>query len=70
MRAIIGRVAAVIAGAIVTFLAGTLGLEVTEGAATFLVEGITAIGMFVWLLAYALVHRLISRRINPTDAAA
>lgn len=70
MRAVIGRIAAVLAGAIITFLAGALGVEVTEQAHIALTEGLTMIGMFVWLLAYAVAHRLISRRINPSDSAA
>lgn len=69
MRAIIGRVAAVLAGGILTALAGWLGVEVTDDARVALTEAITGVGMVVWLLGYAVVHRLINRRLNPTDAA-
>lgn len=70
MRAIIGRVVAVLAGAIITFLTGTLGLPVSDAAAGYLTEALTALGMGVWLIAYAVVHKLINRKINPGDTAA
>lgn len=69
MRSFIARIAAVVAGAIITFLAGALGLEVTEEAAVALTEGLTLIGVAVYFLGYAVVHRLISRYTNPMDAA-
>lgn len=69
MRPFIARIVAAISGGIVAFLAGTLGLPVSEEAATFIREGITALGMAVWLVGYAVVHRLISRVTNPNDVA-
>ncbi len=70
MRAIIGRIAAVIVAFIVTFVAGTLGVEVTEDTAATLTEAVTLLGMALFTIVYAVGHKLINRRINPADAAA
>jgi drug/metabolite transporter (DMT)-like permease len=70
MRSIIGRVAAVVAGLVITAIAGFLNIEVTADARVALTEGLTMLGAFIWLIAYAVVHKLINRRLNPSDTAA
>lgn len=69
MRAIIGRVAAVLIGGLVAWLAGSFGLEVSEEATVALTEGLTMLGMGVWLISYGIAHKLINRKVNPADAA-
>lgn len=69
MRTVFARIAAVIAAGIVTFLSGKLGLDVTEEARVAITEGITMLGMAVWLLLYGIFHKVINRFINPGDVA-
>lgn len=70
MRAIIGRVAAAIVAMLVTFLAGSLGLEVTEETRATLTEAVTLLGLAFWGILYAIFHKLINRRLAPQDTAA
>lgn len=69
MRAIISRVAAAIVAVLLTFFAGTLGVEVSPAVHDSLVEGVTLLGLGLWGVLYALLHRLIDRKINPADVA-
>jgi hypothetical protein len=69
MRTILSRIAAAIVAVFLTFVAGTLGVEVSPAVHDSLVEGVTLLGLGIWGVLYALLHRLIDRRINPTDAA-
>lgn len=69
MRAIFSRIAAAIVAVFLTFVAGTLGIEVSPAVHDSLVEGVTLLGLGIWGVLYALLHRLIDRRINPSDAA-
>ena len=69
MRAIIGRIAAAIVAFLVIWIAGTLGVEVTEQTAATFTEAVTLLGMGLFTLVYAMVHKIINARINPTDAA-
>lgn len=69
MRTILSRIAAAIVAVVLTFVAGTLGVEVSPAVHDSLVEGVTLLGLGVWGIAYAVLHRLIDRQINPTDAA-
>lgn len=69
MRAIISRVAAAIVAVLLTFFAGTLGVEVSPAVHDSLVEGVTMLGLGLWGVLYALLHRLIDRKINPADVA-
>lgn len=70
MRAIVGRLGAVVAATIVTFLAGTLGLEVTIESQAQIAEGITLLGMALFTALYATVHKIINRWLAPADTAA
>jgi energy-converting hydrogenase Eha subunit E len=74
MNIIISRIAAVIAAAIVTFVLGLLGVDVsaeqTQGIVAWLTTGLSALGMFLVLLLYGPFHKLISRYTNPADTAA
>lgn len=69
MRAIIGRVAAAIVAALLTWLAGTLGLEVSADTAATLTEAVTLLGLAFWGILYAIVHKTINRYVAPADAA-
>lgn len=69
IRAAAARIAAVAAAAIATFLAATLGIEVTPEAHAALTEGITLLGFAFALIVYALVRPLISRFIHPSDSS-
>jgi hypothetical protein len=70
MRALISRIAAVAVGAVAMWLAAALGVQVTPDAVAVLTEGVTLLGMGLWLTVYAVAHKLIDRRVNPLDAAA
>lgn len=73
MNAIIGRLAATAASALVVALLGLLGLEVTEGTQAtliqFFTEAMTGLGMALSLIFYAIFHKLINRSVNPADDA-
>jgi hypothetical protein len=70
MRSIIGRIAGVIAGAILTFLADTVGIPVAPGAEAVLTEGITLIGLVIFGLGYATTHKAVNHYVAPLDSAA
>lgn len=70
MRAIIARIAAAVIAVLLTFLAGTLGVEVSPETTATLTEGVTLIGLGLWGIVYAVFHKLLNRRINPSDSAA
>lgn len=70
MGAIVGRLGAVVAATIVTFLAGTLGLEVTADTEAQIAQGVTLIGMALFTAIYATAHKLINRWLAPADTAA
>lgn len=69
----LGRVMAALAGMIVTFILDLLGVAVTaeqkEGIIAWLTTGFTALGIWVWLTVYALAHKLLNKRLNPSDTA-
>lgn len=73
MNVFIARIAAAVASAVVVWVIGALGLPVTEeqtaSVAAWLTEGLTGLGGFALLFIYGLIHKLISRRTNPADAA-
>lgn len=73
MNVFIARIAAAVASAIIVWIVGILGLPVTEeqvaSAQAWLTTGITGLGLLLWGLGYAGLHKLISRRTNPADTA-
>jgi peptidoglycan L-alanyl-D-glutamate endopeptidase CwlK len=69
MRTIISRIAAAIVAVLLTFVAGTLGVDVSPAIHDSLVEGVTLLGLGVWGILYAVLHKLIDHKINPTDVA-
>lgn len=73
MNALLGRLAAIIATAIVMFLLNLIGLEVSpeqrQGIINWLTEGLTALGTFLGLALYASFHKLINSRLAPEDKA-
>lgn len=70
MRAIVGRAAAAIVAAIVTWIASVFGIEVTAETAATWTDALTVLGIGFWGVAYAVIHKLLDRHINPADAAA
>lgn len=72
-NALFARIAAVLAATLVTWLLSWAGVPVSEDERAnlikWLTEGITALGVFFWLLLYPLIHRAISRKTNPADTA-
>lgn len=69
MRAIIGRIAAAVVATLLTWLAGSLGLEVTEETRATLVEAVTLLGLGLWGVLYAVAHKTLNRWLNPGDTA-
>lgn len=63
---LISRLAAALVGSIAAWLAGKYGIVLDEETTTSLVAGM--VGIFG--IVYAVVHRLIDRKLNPGDAAA
>lgn len=68
-KAIIARIAAVAVAGLTTFLAGTLGLEVTPEAQTAITDAITMIGAALFLLTYGAIRPLISKYLHPADTS-
>jgi hypothetical protein len=69
MRAIIGRIVGVLGGGIIVFLTDTVGIDVTPEATTAITEGLNLLGSAVFLVGYAVVHKLTNRFIAPADTA-
>lgn len=71
MNAWIGRVAGVIASAVVLWVLGVLGIEVTEeqkrGVIEWLTTGLTGLGFFLGLAFYGMFHKIFNRKLNPAD---
>jgi hypothetical protein len=72
-RMVAARLAAVLVSAAVLWLAAHAGLEVTEDqrgqAVSFFTDALTGLGWLIGMVIYPVVHKLLNRRINPTDAA-
>ena len=72
-RTIVSRLAGALAAPLVVWLLAVLGLQVTAddqaGLVGFLTEGLTALGMFVGFIVYAVTHRIVDKKVNPADAA-
>jgi hypothetical protein len=51
------------------WLASKVGIEVSPEAQAGLTEGITLLGLFVFSVVYALVHKLANNKLNPADSA-
>ena len=69
IRPVLSRVVGLVVASLVTWLATKYGIVVPESAKTQLTEtGVVAL-MAVFGTVYALVHRGVSIRTNPTDAA-
>lgn len=73
MNVFIARIAASVASAVVVWLIGVLGLPVTEQEQANLIaqvtEAVSLLGLALWGILYAVLHKLISRKTNPADAA-
>lgn len=74
MNALIGRLAAVIAAALVMFVLNRLGLQVSDherdSIINWLTQGLTALGTFGFVSFYAIFHKFINRYLAPGDTAA
>lgn len=68
MRALISRIIAGPIAAVVAWLVG-LGLEVGADFQTALTDTVTLLVLAVATALYGVVHKLIDRKVNPTDAA-
>lgn len=64
MRPIIGRVAAALVATALTWLVGAMGVEVTEETRATLVEAVTLLGLGIWGILYAVIHKTLDRWLN------
>lgn len=69
LRPVLARIAGALVGAVVTWLAAHFGIVVPEGAQVNLSESAVIIMMTLFSIVYALVHKAISAKTNPADAA-
>jgi uncharacterized protein (DUF697 family) len=69
MRSLIGRLIAIVAAAIVTFLADTLGLEVTPEASEAITDGLNLLGTGLFFVGYASFHKFVNHWLAPADSA-
>lgn len=70
--AALARFAAVIAGAIITWIVNIvpgLDAETIEGGRKALEGGITFLGVVVFLAAYGVVRPWLSKRLHPSDTS-
>jgi hypothetical protein len=73
MNATLSRmIAALLSGALIALLS-ELGVPLTDTDVSSLTQwveqGVTLLGWGVGLAAYGVLHKLLDRRINPSDAA-
>lgn len=69
LRPIIARLAAALIASLVAWLAAQ-GIDVPAETQTQLIEGTVGLMLLVFGVVYALVHKLVNRKVNPADAAA
>src|SRR5690606_21236999 len=66
---LVSRVSAVAEAALLSWLASTLGLEVTGEQRAGLEAGAAAVGMTGCFLVYCVARPMISRYVSPVDSA-
>lgn len=64
LRPVLGRIFGSIAGAIAAWLVGK-GFTVDQHT----IDAFVSVMLFVFTIVYSLVHKAVSAKINPTDAA-
>jgi len=69
LRPVIGRMAGAIVVALVAWLIGKWGINVDQGTQAQLTDGIAAFMLLAFGVVYALVHKAVSAKVNPGDAA-
>lgn len=69
LRPIAPRVAGVAVAGLVTWLATHFGIIIPDEDKTKLTEGVTILLMVIFTLVYAMVHKAVSIKANPADAA-
>lgn len=69
LRPVIARLAASVIGALVAWLA-MKGIDVPAETQQAWIEATVGLALLVFGIVYALVHKAISTKTNPTDAAA
>lgn len=68
-RPIAARVVGSLVGSVATWLAIKWGVQLDDGARGQLTDGIVSVGLAVFGVVYSLVHRTVSLKLNPVDAA-
>ena len=69
LRPIIGRIAGSVVGALAAWLVGKYGYTIDSGLQSQITDGLVAFMMLVFGVVYALVHKAVSAKVNPGDAA-
>lgn len=65
----IARVAASLVAGLVAWLASKYGVIVPDEAKGQLTQAAVAVMMVVWGIVYAITHKAVNTKVNPTDAA-
>lgn len=69
LRPILARLIGSLVAALATWLATRWGIQLDEGARGQLTAGLLSVALGVFGVVYSLVHRAVSTRVNPADAA-
>lgn len=69
LRPIISRVVATLVAAVAMWLAQKYGIAIPDSEQAKLVEQIVIYVVLFFMLIYSVVHKLISAKVNPNDAA-
>lgn len=69
LRPILARLAGALVAGLVTWLAGKFGVIISEDVKGQLTEGVVATMLTLFTVVYALVHKAVSVKTNPMDAA-
>lgn len=69
LRPIFARIIGAIIGALAAWLAGRFGIVVPEETKGQLTQGAVALMLLVFGVVYSLVHKGVSVKTNPADAA-
>lgn len=69
LKPYIARVAASLVAGLAAWLASKYGIVVPEEAKGQLTQAAVAVMMVVWGIVYAITHKVVNTKVNPTDAA-
>lgn len=69
IRPVLARIVGAVVAGVLTWLATKFGVVIPKETAGQLTENLVAAMLVMFSIIYALVHRAVSVKTNPTDAA-